>query len=546
MMNDNAEQIIQKNLNNLIAEGHDLNNIAFSYARVSSERQEKGNSREDQVMEAEEYAKHNDLHLIHTFATTESAWHDGRMDFNYMIELALKFKVKNLIFKNYDRLSRNHIDWGRSVKLIKEKGIQLHFFEQSLILNDDSTAEEMLMGNFGAVLANYWSNKISQSIKRSHKNKAEKRGVAIKAPMGYKWDDIIKNFIINKEEEHIIREIFELYDSKEYSMVEVAEIVNAKGYRTNNGNRFSSKSINKFLKNPFYSGVYRFKGVEYKGKHPAYITEERFAERLEFIEQRFRGHRKQSTNFLLSKFMKCSVCGSMITAYKVKDKYVYYDHKCSQSVQVKGRLRELEVLEMIDKEVARFCYSEEYTQFLKKVFKTSIGSKNSLTQRRRHEIEKQIHSLDQKKQRFLDLYGDGELDKEMLYKEINQVKNDIIRLKEQLDTLDDDLSKYEYKVVEVIDYLRNFSKTYSEDEPEGRIQLLRTVATGVYLNRDTGEVEILWKKPFSFLLQKEIIAVVSPNEKRESELSLSKFKGNHAGHEGIEPPTLGFGDRCST
>ena len=50
-MND-AEAAIENKLDDLKASGKDLNRVAFSYARVSSEKQEKGNSREDQVMHA--------------------------------------------------------------------------------------------------------------------------------------------------------------------------------------------------------------------------------------------------------------------------------------------------------------------------------------------------------------------------------------------------------------------------------------------------------------------------------------------------------------
>ncbi len=114
--------------------------------------------------------------------------------------------------------------------------------------------------------------------------------------------------------------------------------------------------------------------------------------------------------------------------------------------------------------------------------------------------------------------------------EINQVKNDILRLREQLDNLDLDLSKYEYRLIEVIDYLRNFSKMYGEDDDAGKVELLRTVASGIYLNRETCEVEILWKKPFSFLMKKDVIQAVQEVAKGDPVgYSLEKFKRTHAG-----------------
>jgi hypothetical protein len=43
-----------------------------------------------------------------------------------------------------------------------------------------------------------------------------------------------------------------------------------------------------------------------------------------------------------------------------------------------------------------------------------------------------------------------------------------------------------------------------------------------------------------------IIEVEHENVKIIKRLEKVVFKNLNAGHEGIEPPTLGFGDRCST
>ena len=157
-MANELEKTISAKIAELKAQGCNANTFAFSYARVSSEKQEKGNSRDDQVLEATEYAQRHGLQLIHIFETTESAWHNNREVFNRMLELALEYKVKNLIFKNFDRLSRNYLDWGKVTELIRHEGLQIHFYEQTVTLQKESTAEEFIMGDLGAVFAIFLSN----------------------------------------------------------------------------------------------------------------------------------------------------------------------------------------------------------------------------------------------------------------------------------------------------------------------------------------------------------------------------------------------------
>ena len=48
----------------------------------------------------------------------ESAKDKGRKTFNQMIDLALQFGIKDLIFKNTDRMSRNYYDLLRITELI--------------------------------------------------------------------------------------------------------------------------------------------------------------------------------------------------------------------------------------------------------------------------------------------------------------------------------------------------------------------------------------------------------------------------------------------
>jgi len=181
-------------------------------------------------------------------------------------------------------------------------------------------------------------------------------------------------------------------------------------------------------------------------------------------------------------------------------------------------------------------YFGQFDDYLKRVFKNTISSRVQNTKKRKKDINRTIAQNETKKERLLDLYGDGQIKKEDLYRKINEVEIDIGRLKDELEILDDDLGKYEYKVIEVIDYLRYFSDTYAKDTNEGRIELLRTMASGIYFD-GMFKVRIDWIKPFSFLLDPKVMEQVNnlpENNKRREIPPPEKFKSRSAGEMGLK------------
>ena len=54
----------------------------------------------------------------------------------------------------------------------------------------------------------------------------------------------------------MVRRIFELYATNQYSMKEIEEIIFQEGYRNNNGNRLSHTTMSNIITNPKYKGYF--------------------------------------------------------------------------------------------------------------------------------------------------------------------------------------------------------------------------------------------------------------------------------------------------
>src|SRR5271157_853268 len=130
---------------------------AFAYDRVSTIEQTNGMSLEYQSQGAAKYANDKELYLVFCFAVAESASKEGRRIFNEMIDIALRYDVKNLIFKSTDRMSRNYRDLARIMDLIDHNDFAIHFYQTNKSISKNSTHDEKFMIGIEQAVAKHLS-----------------------------------------------------------------------------------------------------------------------------------------------------------------------------------------------------------------------------------------------------------------------------------------------------------------------------------------------------------------------------------------------------
>ena len=89
----------------------------------------------------------------------------------------------------------------------------------------------------------------------------------------------------------------------------------------------------------------------------------------------------------------------------------------------------------------------------------------------------------------------------------------------------------------IINTFQDFPARYAAADRAKKASILREMADAAVFNADG--VSSSRKKPFTFFMQEEITSINKVDVSESSKTSTS------AGDEGIEPPTCGFGDRCS-
>ena len=159
---------------------------AITFARVSSEKQERGASIDAQKESIYEYCLEKNLKIIKEFEITESSTRGDRVKYNEMLNFIRSRVRKTAIVVNcVDRLQRSDEDNPALNKLRKEGKIELHFMKERIILDETSPVQDIFTWKMNVLLAGNYTDSLSYNVKRSlvkNWNSGKWQGTA---PLGY-------------------------------------------------------------------------------------------------------------------------------------------------------------------------------------------------------------------------------------------------------------------------------------------------------------------------------------------------------------------------
>ncbi len=325
---------------------------AILIARVSTEEQkEAGNSLPAQIARLEKYCVNKGLIVDAVYSFDESAYKQTRTEFEKILDNILSYKEKIAVCcDKVDRLTRNMFD--KRVSLLYEKAlndeIELHFVSDGQILNSKLSATEKFQFSISLGLAKYYSDAVSDNVKRAIEQKLRQGEWIAKPPYGYKTvTDIAgkKNLVLDEFESLIVRKIFELYSSGLYSLQTLAKL-----FASEHGIVWHFSTYGKILERTFYYGEMKVKGKLYAHKYEPIVSKDLFLKvyELKDVYNKKKGTPKlASSSFLYRGLMRCGHCDLMITPERQKG-FIYYH--CTQYNGKHGAawLREEKITAVID------------------------------------------------------------------------------------------------------------------------------------------------------------------------------------------------------
>lgn len=301
---------------------------AVLYARVSSRDQEReGFSIPAQQKAIHEYAASKGFHILEEFIDIETAKKSGRTNFTRMLAYVRKRHVNPpvVLVEKTDRLYRNLKDWV----IVDEMKTEIHLVKENVVISEDSRSSEKFMHGIKVLMAKNYVDNLSEEVKKGMDMKAEEGHWPSRAPFGYlNRRDGDKSFIVpDPERALMVRNLFELYDKGGHSILDLAAYARGAGLTGRLGGRLIAGQLHIILRNPIYSGEFRYGGKLYRSKDPVLVDRDLWQR----VQDRLDGHpdtRPGPRNLLYQGLMTCGHCGAKITGEVKREKYTYY--RCSQ------------------------------------------------------------------------------------------------------------------------------------------------------------------------------------------------------------------------
>ena len=225
------------------------------YARVSSESDEQLNSLGNQISYYENLIRKNAAWTFVAGYVDEgisAATTKKRDNFHRMVEDAKAGLFDLVITKEITRFARNTLDSIQFTRELLAAGVGV-FFQNDNINTFDEDSELRLTIMSG--IAQDELRKLSSRVKFGHQQ-AIKNNVVLGNNRIFGYQKNHGRLVIDEEQAAMVRRLFELYATGEYSMKQIETLFYQEGYRNHNGKKIAHTTMSNMIANPKYKGYY--------------------------------------------------------------------------------------------------------------------------------------------------------------------------------------------------------------------------------------------------------------------------------------------------
>lgn len=479
-----------------------------AYIRVSTDKQEEL-SPDAQKRLIIDYAKKHGILLSEKDIFIENGISGKKADkrpmFQEMIALA-KSKAHPydviLVWK-FSRFARNQDESILYKSLLRKKNVDVV-----------SVSEPIIDGPFGSLIERiiewmdeYYSINLATEVKRGMTEKALRGGYQATAPLGY---DHHAGGVptINNQEAHIVRLIFEKYNSG-MDFTSIARYLNEAGYHTRRGNPFELRVVRYILENPFYIGKIRWNRAKHSsyqenapediiivdGQHEPIISEETFTTANERIKREFKPSKRRGNCFAkhwLCGVLKCCYCGSnLIYVNNNRNKcgtgnfqcYKYGKGQHKESCSVSELKAEASVFDALEHIIATGNIDFKY-----------CSSKGTTSNSQLSFLQKELDHLSKKERRIKDAYMDG-IDTLEEYKENKKlIADEREQITQKMNALSSpsESSTSELKEKMLLRCRNTYSILQSGADLEKKTAAIRSICESITYNKEKKEFEYVF------------------------------------------------------
>ena len=242
--------------------------------------------------------------------------------------------VDVVIIWNVARWARDEIDQWSAFGILQRHGVEVASASEPI---DSSPTGMLVFGIMGAIAA-HERRRLAIEVTRGLTQKAEVGGTPGLAPLGYlnvttEVDGRqIRDVELDSVRAPLVQDAFRLYASGNYSLAELATILEMRGLRSRATKRTPEQAIGlnrlaEILRNPYYIGLVRYAGKTYRGRHKPLVDEGAFQLVQDLLDsKRQSGERSWRHHHYLRGSLFCRECRSRLMFVQAKGNGGTYEY----------------------------------------------------------------------------------------------------------------------------------------------------------------------------------------------------------------------------
>lgn len=446
------------------------------YLRVSDIMQEEKESLAYQKKECLNYCKSKGYEVYKVIEEVGSAWIEGkRKGFEELKEEIEIGNFDTLILYSLSRLARNQYLAHSIFHGMKKNDIKLEIITEPF-LNSDSPMNGVILALL-ASQAELESELKSKIVKRRMKEYARNGYWVFPPPRGY---DLIKGILYPNAEAHLIREMFNDYlEGKSIGELSEKYLLSSAGIKNQLSNvAYIGKTKFGFEGRKNSKRVKGLPGEIFEGRHEGIIDELTFSQVQKMKKNRTRNYVRMNNSakekFILNGLLKYKNSFLRPRSVKRKDEtyYEYYRYQKRNDKEffmIKRELVDSQIVNELKKYSAQISLNK---------YKSSIHTN----------FNRKISLLETKRNKTVELYTEGFLEKSDFLKKIGKIDFDLKDLKNKKITSEKKPSKNINLQKKLNALMKNFDKKdYSEQSKILKIFIEEIIV------EDKENIEIIFK-----------------------------------------------------
>ncbi len=381
------------------------------WIRVSTEDQAKGESPEHHEARAKMYAEVKGWDVVETYhleaVSGKAVLHHPEAE--RMLKDISSGKIKGLIFSKIARLARNTRELLQLADIFREYNADLISLQESI---DTSSPAGRFFYTLISAMAQWEREEIAERVSASVPIRAKLgKSLGGQAPYGYIWKD--KKLIIDEQEASIRNLMYDLFLVHKRKKT-VANILNDRGHRTRNNEKFSDTTVKRLLEDPIAKGLRRVNYTESTGdkKHwklktkdewifnevPAIISEDKWEKVNSLLLDQSKS-RKQPLNKKTHLFTGFVICGCGSKMYLPSNNPKYVCQSC------KNKIPQDDLEDIFHQQLTDYIITDENIKLYIEANETLIKNREDILRTSRKEADKIQSKLDN----LLDLHQRKEI-----------------------------------------------------------------------------------------------------------------------------------------